>query len=102
MDHVWTRTNTETVSGITDRTIDLVEWVSAGSPPGEEQAQSNCLEHARYGADSHGIKRPLLSEELADELIDLLAFCLRILMNRLFGGKRTAGAELAKKINVPR
>lgn len=85
------KTNSETVSGITDRTINLVEWVSAGSPPGEEQAQSNRLEHARYGADSHGVKWSLLSEELADELIDLLAFCLSPNESIVLGGNVQRG-----------
>lgn len=46
----------------------LVEGVGASSPPGEEQAEADGLEHSAHGADGNGIKGPLLGEDLTDEL----------------------------------
>lgn len=47
---------------------DLVEWVGAGAPVGEEQAEADGLEDARQGANSNGVEWALLSEDLGDEL----------------------------------
>lgn len=46
----------------------LVKWVGAGSPVGEEQAESDGLEDTGNGADGNGIKWSLLSDKLGDEL----------------------------------
>ena len=47
----------------------LVEWVGAGSPPGEEQAQANGLEDAGKSSDSNSIERAFFREYLRDKLI---------------------------------
>lgn len=47
----------------------LVEGVGTSSPPGEEQAESDSLEHPGHSANGNGIKRTLLGEDLADELL---------------------------------
>lgn len=50
-------------------TESLVEGVGASSPPGQEQAESDGLEDSGYRANGNGIKRTLLGEDLADELL---------------------------------
>jgi hypothetical protein len=52
----------------TESTRRLVEGVGAGSPVGEEQAKADGLEDTGNGADSNGIKRALLGEDLGDDL----------------------------------
>lgn len=47
----------------------LVEWVGAGSPPPEDQAEANGLEDAGESADGDGVERAFLSEDLGDELL---------------------------------
>lgn len=49
-------------------TTHLVEWVGAGSPPGEEERQADGLKGAGKCADSDGIEWALLGEDLSDEL----------------------------------
>ena len=49
-------------------TIGLVEGVRPGAPPGHEHGQADGLEDAGEGADSDGVKRALLGEDLSDEL----------------------------------
>jgi hypothetical protein len=46
----------------------LVEGVGAGSPVGEEHAEANSLEDTGNGADSNGVERTLLGEDLRDNL----------------------------------
>ena len=46
----------------------LVEWVGAGSPPPEAQAEADGLEDAGESAAGTGIARAFLSEDLGDEL----------------------------------
>ena len=50
------------------QTTDLVEWVGAGAPPGQEDGQTNSLEDACKSADSNGVEWAFLSEDLCDEL----------------------------------
>lgn len=50
------------------RRTDLVEWVGAGAPPGQEQRQADGLEDACKSANGNGVKRALLGEDLGDEL----------------------------------
>lgn len=50
-------------------TKSLVEGVGASSPPGQEQAESDGLEHSGHGANGNGIEGTLLGEDLADELL---------------------------------
>ena len=47
----------------------LVEGVGAGSPVGEEQAETDSLEDAAHGADGNGISRTLLGDDLGDDLM---------------------------------
>lgn len=49
-------------------TTHLVEWVRAGSPPGEEKGQTDGLKGAGKGADGHGVEWALLGDDLSDEL----------------------------------
>lgn len=56
-------------TGIQQRRTSLVEGVGTGSPPGEEQAKADGLEHAGHGANGNGIEGTLLGEDLADELL---------------------------------
>ena len=46
----------------------LVKGVGAGSPVGEEQAEADSLEDTGNGANSNGVKRTLLGEDLGDDL----------------------------------
>lgn len=46
----------------------LLEWVGVGSPPGEEERQTDCLENAGKSADSDSIEWTLLRGDLCDEL----------------------------------
>jgi hypothetical protein len=50
------------------KTRRLVEGVGAGSPVGEEQAEADSLKDTGNGADSNGVKRTLLGEDLGDNL----------------------------------
>lgn len=43
---------------------DLVEWVGSGAPVGEEHAEANCLEQARYDTDSNLVDWTLLGDDL--------------------------------------
>ena len=52
-----------------ERRTRLVEGVGTGSPPGEEQAQADGLEHAGHSANGNCIEGTLLGEDLADELL---------------------------------
>ena len=47
---------------------DLVEWVGAGAPPGEEQGEADGLEDTGKSTDGYGVEWALLSEDLSDEL----------------------------------
>lgn len=80
--------------------IDLGKRVSASAPPGQEQTETDSLEYSGDSTDRHGIKRPLLGKDLTDKLQ------LRLAMELIeeFPGEtqHTLGAELAKKIKVPR
>lgn len=46
----------------------LVEWVGVGSPPGEEEGETDGLEDAGEAADEDGVEWALLGEDLCDEL----------------------------------
>jgi hypothetical protein len=46
----------------------LFEGVGAGSPVGEEQAETDSLEDTGNGTDGDGVKWALLSENLGDDL----------------------------------
>jgi len=46
----------------------LLEWVGVGSPPCEEEGETNSLEYAGNGTNGNGIKRTLLGKDLGDEL----------------------------------
>lgn len=48
--------------------MQLVERVGTRAPPSHEHGQADSLEDASEGADSHGVKRALLGEDLGDEL----------------------------------
>jgi hypothetical protein len=48
--------------------VDLVKGVSAGSPPGKEQTETDGLENSRDGSNGNSVKRSLLGKDLADEL----------------------------------
>jgi len=45
----------------------LLEWVGVGSPPCEEEGETNSLEYAGNGTNGNGIKRTLLGKDLGDE-----------------------------------
>lgn len=45
-----------------------LEWVGAGSPPGEEEGQADGLEDAGEGANGNSVQRALLGGDLSDEL----------------------------------
>ena len=47
----------------------LVEGVGAGSPVGEEQAETDSLEHAGNSADGDGVHGTLLGDDLGDDLL---------------------------------
>jgi hypothetical protein len=51
----------------------LVEGVGAGSPVGKEQAEPDGLEHAGDGTDGNGVHGTLLSDNLGDDLVTLVA-----------------------------
>lgn len=46
----------------------LLKGVGPGSPPVENQSQADSLEHFGSDIDADGVKRPLFTEELSDEL----------------------------------
>lgn len=46
----------------------LLEWVGAGSPPGEEQSKANCLGNLCEDADADGLEGSLLCDDLAEVL----------------------------------
>jgi hypothetical protein len=50
------------------KTRRLVEGVGAGSPVGEEQAEADGLEDTGNGANSDGVERTLLGDDLGDDL----------------------------------
>lgn len=54
----------------------LLERVGASAPVGEEERETDSLEDTSDGADSNGVKRTLLSDDLGDELIHSLAMSL--------------------------
>lgn len=47
----------------------LLKGVGARSPPGEEDRQADSLEQLGEDADTDLLERPLLDEELAEELL---------------------------------
>ena len=47
----------------------LVEGVGAGSPVGEEQAETDSLEDAGNSADGDGVHGALLGDDLGDNLL---------------------------------
>ena len=47
----------------------LVEGVGAGSPVGEEQAETDSLEDAGKSADGDGVHGALLGDDLGDNLL---------------------------------
>ena len=47
----------------------LLKGVGARSPPGQEDRQADSLEQLGEDADTHLLKRTLLNEELAEELL---------------------------------
>lgn len=51
-----------------EKATDLLEWVGAGSPVGEEHGETDSLEDAGKSADGNGVKRTLLGEDSGDEL----------------------------------
>lgn len=46
----------------------LLEWVGMGSPPGEEERETDCLEDAGESSDGNGVKWTLFGGDLSDEL----------------------------------
>ena len=48
--------------------MSLVEWVVAGTPVGQDQAQPDSLEDACQSSDGNGVHWAFLSEDLGDEL----------------------------------
>ena len=58
----------------------LVEGVGAGSPVGEEHAETDSLEHAGESTDGDGVHGTLLSEDLGDNLVEVSA-CSWILID---------------------
>lgn len=69
--------------------------MSASAPPGQEQAETNSLEHPGDSADRHGIKRPLLGKDLADKLQPWLANELIRMPSR--GNKTYAGGRASEE-----
>jgi len=53
----------------------LVEGVGAGSPVGEEHAESDSLERAGKSTNGNGVHGALLSEDLGDNLVEV-SVCL--------------------------
>jgi hypothetical protein len=88
------------LSGPQEKDDCLVERVGARSPPGEEQTQSNRLEYTTDGTNGDRVEGPFLRENLSQELSS------NVSLSEPYGweilGKHTLGAELAKKISVPR
>lgn len=54
---------------------DLVEWVGAGTPVGEEHAEADSFQQASQDADSNSINWAVLNDKGGNELRSLLAFC---------------------------
>ena len=46
----------------------LLEWVGVGSPPGEEERETDGLENAGQCTNGNSVKRALLSGDLGNEL----------------------------------
>ena len=62
------------------RTIDLLERVGAGAPPGEEHGQTDGLKDASQGADGDGVERALFGEDLGDELRKIISMSRHCVM----------------------
>ena len=77
--------------------MNLVEWVSVGSPVSKEQAEPNGFKHACHCTDGNSIERALFGENLGNELINV-----NITSHGYESVRRTLGAELAKKIRLPK
>lgn len=80
--------------------IELGKRVSASAPPSQEQTETDSLEYSGDCTDCHGVKGPLFGEDLADKLQFWLA--MELMEDFPRETQRTLGAELAKKISVPR
>lgn len=52
---------------------DLLEWVGAGTPPGEEHAETDSLEHAGNNTNGDSVEWALLGDDGGDELGTTLA-----------------------------
>lgn len=48
--------------------INLVEWVRASAPVGEEQAEADGLQETGQHADGNGVNRSVLEDKCGDEL----------------------------------
>lgn len=51
-----------------ERLFALLKRVGPGSPPVENQSQADSLEQLGSDVDADGVKRPLFTENLGDEL----------------------------------
>lgn len=76
----------------------LLEWVGAGSPVCEEQAETDGLEDTGNGTDGDRVERSLLGDDLGDDLLYIsqlykMPFCRN---------EHTEGAAEAKKTKLPR
>lgn len=78
----------------------LVKWVVAGTPVGQDQAETDSLENTGKSADGDRIEGALLCEDLRDELERRSALSLAEISIAVDG--LTLGAELAMKIKLPR
>jgi hypothetical protein len=77
----------------------LVEWVGAGSPVGQEQAEADGLQDSADNSDGHNIKRTLLGDDLRDELSSVSSDFGLLPLKRQ---KLTVGALPANKMIPPR
>lgn len=80
----------------------LIEWVVASAPVGQNQAKTNSFKDAGQGSNCHSVERALLSEDLGDKLEFSLAVSTGEENDRKNHRRLTLGAELAKKIKLPR
>lgn len=78
----------------------LVKRVVAGTPVGQDQAETDSLENTGKSADGDRIEGALLCEDLRDELERTSALSLAEISIAVDG--LTLGAELAMKIKLPR
>lgn len=77
----------------------LIKGIRSCSPPREEEAQSNSLEHPADQAYSNSIEGPLLGDDVANKLLyHRVSFRIQIRYRNI----HTLGAELAIKTRLPK